>query len=100
MHPGRTLTNEGVKQVTAVVQSRKALSYSYTIQPICRIDGKLHYKLFVCLQESAGHFPTRDAFKVLEADNLYVTCSKSGKLTKKLLLDFFKDVFHPFVSSD
>ena len=72
MHSGRTLDFQGVKTVTAVVQSKGALTHSYTIQPLIRIDGKLHPILFICLQEARG-LPTTKPF--LQPTNTYITCS-------------------------
>lgn len=95
MHTGRTLAFKGSKHVTAAVQSLGATTHSFTVQPLVRADGLLHPVLFVCLQERAGQFPVTEPYIPLQAPNLYLLCSTSGKLTKPLILDWFRDVLFP-----
>ena len=46
-------------------------------------DGRLLPVLFVLLQEMNGVFGPRVKKSMFKVDNLYVTCSSSGKLDKK-----------------
>ena len=41
MHFGRTLANQGSKEIECVVQSISSTTHSYTIQPTISADGKL-----------------------------------------------------------
>uniref|UniRef100_A0A8R1HRE9 HTH CENPB-type domain-containing protein n=1 Tax=Caenorhabditis japonica TaxID=281687 RepID=A0A8R1HRE9_CAEJA len=90
LHTGRTLAQVGSKTVEVTVQSAASTTHSYTIMPVLSAEGKFHEKLFVVLQEISGKFPAKGHY---QADNLEVTCHTSHIMTKKLMLDFFKDVY-------
>jgi hypothetical protein len=97
IHSGRTLETQGSRHVEAVVQSVSATTHSYTIQPTISADGKLMSPLFIVLQETSGEFGPRVRENLFQAPNVYVTASRSGKLTKDHLKTWFKDVFFPNV---
>jgi hypothetical protein len=97
MHSGRTFDFQGVKNVEAIVQSISATTHSYTIQPIISKSGKLLSPLFIVLQEPSGQFGPRVHKELFSAPNIYVTASKSGKLSKDHLKIWFKEVFFPNV---
>ncbi len=82
IHSGRTLKFKGTKHVEGVVQSISATTHSYTIQPTISKSGKLLSPLFIVLQEPTGSFGSRVQQTLFSAPNIYVTASKSGKLTK------------------
>jgi hypothetical protein len=92
---GRTLSEEGEKATLSSVSSVAATRHSYTIQPTISADGKLLSPLFLCLQETDDKFGPRIIANLQQRANVYVTCSKSGKLTKPLLQDWCSDVFFP-----
>lgn len=94
---GRTLDFVGTKQVSKTVGSVSATTHSYTIQPIISKDGQLLSPLYVCWQQPKGVFGEnvqRDIDKNTPK-NLYVVASKSGKLTKPLMVQWFKKVYFP-----
>jgi hypothetical protein len=82
MHSGRSLAFIGTTSVEAQVQSLNAMTHSYTIQPTISIDGNLLTPFFICLQEKEGEFGPQVIQKLLEPENVYVSCSSSGKMTK------------------
>jgi hypothetical protein len=93
IHSGRTLDFVGVKSVEGVVQSISSTTHSYTIQPTISADGNLLSPLFVALQEPDGKFGPRVEENLFQAPNIYVTASRSGKLTKEHLIEWFKNVY-------
>jgi hypothetical protein len=97
IHSGRTLEIWGSTEVEGVVQSISATTHSYTIQPTISKDGKLLSPLFIVLQEPEGKFGPRVQQELFSAPNIYVTASKSGKLTKDHLKVWFERVFFPSV---
>ena len=97
MHSGRTLDFKGVKDVSSLIQSSSALTHSYTIQPLIKIDGTLHERLLVCLQEKNGFPKTKVP---LNPSNIYLKCSSSGKLTKQIIFDWYDHIFFPEISSN
>ncbi|GAV08722.1 hypothetical protein RvY_18376 [Ramazzottius varieornatus] len=94
--PGRTLDICGVKHVEAITQSENSMTHSYTVMmTVSPGTRKFLPKLFLTLQEPKrvfGPIVTRTMFK---AENLYVTASTSGKMTKKLYLQWCAEVFFP-----
>jgi len=69
----------GTKKVVARVQSKNALTHSYTIQPIISAEGRLLSPLYVVLQEANGQFGPNVQRTMLKPINLFVEASKSGK---------------------
>ena len=98
MHTGRTLAVKGLSEITALVQSEGATTHSYTIQPMIRADGTLYPILFICLRERNSQFPNNPREPIVQFDNIYLKCSSTGKLTKKLIKGWFEDVFFPEVN--
>ncbi|KAJ4430553.1 hypothetical protein ANN_19141 [Periplaneta americana] len=60
------------------------------------MDGSLLPKLFIVLQEPTGTFGPILSKRMFEADNIIVTATKSGKMGKKELKQWFKEAFFPF----
>ncbi|XP_071577354.1 uncharacterized protein [Temnothorax nylanderi] len=96
-HSGRTLSHKGIKKVESVVQSISATTHSYTIQPTISADGRLLSPLFITLKEVTGTFGPRVQETLFNAPNIFVTASKSGKLTSNHVKTWLKDVFFPNV---
>ena len=92
-HSNRTLSHTGEKSTVVAVQSANALTHSYTIQPLLNMDGHLVGRLFVNLQEASGKFGPLIAESVKKYTNLFVTCTKSGKLNKELMRTWSQEVF-------
>lgn len=94
---GRTLDIVGTKRVMKAVGSVPATTHSYTIQPVISQDGQLLSPMYVCWQEAKGFFGVNVQRDVAEntPKNLYVVASKSGKLTKTLMVEWFDKVYFP-----
>jgi len=62
------------------------VTHTYTAQYAITASGRLSPKVFLCMQEPQGFFGTRAAAKVKilseEFENVFVSASKSRKLTK------------------
>jgi hypothetical protein len=92
----RTLDYCGIKTTVLVVNSVESTTHSYTIQPVITASGKLLPKMLLCLQESTGNeFGPYVKESLLQVPNIQITCSNSGKLTKKHVNDFYKKVLLP-----
>lgn len=81
MHSGRTLAVEGEKQVQCLVESVSATTHSYSIQITISADGVLLSPLFLVLKEATGVFGPRVSTNLFRPTNIYLSSSKSGKLT-------------------
>jgi len=85
----RTLSLCGEKDTLLSVQSVHACTHSLTIQPTISLSGRCVGKLLICLQESSDNFGPlvqRDINTLLETvKNVSVICSKSGKMSNKLI---------------
>ena len=95
MHSGRTLANQGSKEIECVVQSISSTTYSYTIQPTISVDGKLLSPLYHVLKEMGGDFGPRVEKTLFKRTNVFVSASKSGKLTSgknSLNYTFFRQI--------
>lgn len=62
--------------------------------------GNLIGPVFVCLQEPTGRLGPRVKQSLYQANNIHVTCSKSGKLTKTHMRHWAENVLHPSVSKN
>lgn len=85
IHSGRTLAEEGTKQVTCVVQSITSTTHSYTIQPTISADGKLLSPLFIVMKEPSGKFGPIVEQNLFRPSNIFISASKSGKLTSGMM---------------
>lgn len=96
-HSGRTLAQKGSKKVESIVQNISATTHSYTIQPTISADGRLLSPLFIVLKEPSGTFGPRVQETLFNAPNIFVTASKSGKLTSTHVKTWLREVFFPNV---
>ena len=64
-----------------LAQSITSMTHTYTVMPAVDADGRMKSPLFVCMQETNGEFGPRVKQTMFTAPNLYVTASKSGKIT-------------------
>lgn len=81
IHSGRTLAVEGTKRVECLIQSISSTTHSYTIQPTISADGRLLSPLFLVLKEPTGKFGPVVQETLFRPNNVFLTASKSGKLT-------------------
>ena len=98
----RTITYSGEKSTHVSVNSINAATHSYSIMPILALNGTLCAKLLICLQESAGSFGPRIKEELIVPENIYLCCSKSGKLEKSIMRKRTEECLstvthHPFV---
>lgn len=94
LHTGGTLRFKGAKKVEAVVQSVTSTTHSYTIMPVISANGILCSPMFIVLQETTGEeFGPRVSTSMKRPNNLYIRCSKSGLVTKKLMNEWFIQLF-------
>ncbi|XP_015119541.1 uncharacterized protein LOC107042852 [Diachasma alloeum] len=91
IHSGRTLTEEDNKQVARTIQSIPSTTHSYTIQPTI--------SLFLVLKEPSGTFGPIVEQNVFRPSNVFVTASKSERLTSEYFNTSLKEVFFPNVES-
>ena len=81
IHSCRTLTPRGGKTIEASVQSVSSITHSYTILPTISASGQLLSPLFMVLKETTGEFGPRVEKTLFRPANVFLTASKSGKLT-------------------
>ncbi|XP_003744001.2 uncharacterized protein LOC100907425 [Galendromus occidentalis] len=98
VHTNRTLSHRNEQTTVGVVKSLNSLTHSYTIQPVVNMNGELVGRLYVNLQERTDGFGPRVSQDLPNFPNLYVTCSKSGKLTKNLVRGWASSVFRQMLS--
>lgn len=79
----------------SLMQSDSTMTHSYTIQPVVSADGKLAPKLLVVIQEKGGKFDPKTMVGLFVAPNIVVKASKSGKLKKAVLRNFYREVYFP-----
>ena len=77
-----------------------AVTHSYTIMPVISMSGNLIGPVFLCLQEPTGKLGPRGKQLLYQANNIHVTCSKSGKLTKTHMRYWAENVLHPSASKN
>ena len=99
MVSSRTLSTTGEKDTLGNIQSMNAMTHSYTLQVLISNAGDLAPKLLLCLQEPSGCFGPRVVEEVRKAtsSNVYVTCSKSGKMDKSTLKEWIKNCLDPVI---
>ncbi|XP_046473924.1 uncharacterized protein [Neodiprion pinetum] len=93
MHSGRTLANQGSKEIECVVQSISSTTHSYTIQPTISADGKLLSPLYLVLKEIGRDFGPRVEKTLFKPTNVFVSASKSGKLTSDHLKQWLTEIY-------
>lgn len=97
MHAGRTLAYMGTLKVESLAQSVNSLTHNYTIQPIITASGLLKSPLLIVTKEKGGRFGPIVEINMYKAENIVTLASESGKLTSKLSIQWFKDIFLPNV---
>lgn len=97
---GRTLEIKGTQKVSASHRSTYSKTDSYTIMPTISADGHLLSPLFIIFQEPTGRFGVQVTRNMFKHDSLYTVASKSGKMSKELLKEWFTKVFFPNVPTN
>lgn len=96
-HGGRTLSFRGEKDTNALAQSMNSLSHSYTVMPLLTMSGEIRTPVLICLQEESGQFGPVVTRTMERPNNLYITCTRSGKVNKEMMKTFFNDAIIPMI---
>lgn len=96
----RTLSMSGEKITLGRVTSQSAVTHSHTIMPIISMNGEIVGPALICLQEPSGRLGPRVLETMYKAQNIHVTCSKSGKLTKSHIKYWAQKVLRPSVQEN
>jgi hypothetical protein len=91
----RTLRVAGSKDVFLCIKSKNNITHSLTIMPTIDTEGNLLSPLFVCLMEPSGSFGVNVQQNLYKSDNLFVTCSTSGKMNNALFKEYLTHVVMP-----
>ncbi|XP_074599871.1 uncharacterized protein LOC141854180 [Brevipalpus obovatus] len=96
-HGARTLSLRGEKDTLALAQQLNSLTHSYTIMPVLTCEGKLLDPMLICLQERNGEFGVNVRQSMQKPPNLYITCSRLGKLSTAIMKNFSSDVLYQMI---
>lgn len=100
----RTLSHRGEKVTEVFLGDFNKVTHSYTAQYAITAAGTILPKVFLCMQEAKGEFGPRinESVNSLTRSygNIYVTASKSGKLTKPHFNEFIKNILAPYCKSN
>jgi len=103
LEPKRTLSTKGERVTYGFVNSMSKITHSYSSMPIISMEGKLLSPTFLCLQEKDGIFGPKVQAQVdqlaITYPNVYVTCSKSGKLDKKKMKEWVTGCLNPNIET-
>ncbi|CAK9799263.1 hypothetical protein ANTPLA_LOCUS1961 [Anthophora plagiata] len=91
------LSHKGEKATQIAIDSIFKMTHSYTAQYLIP-------KVFICLQELKGSFGLQ-VQNIVESlmnqyENVFITCTKSGKLTTPRYKEFLENVLKPYVEKN
>ncbi|OXA39876.1 Tigger transposable element-derived protein 6 [Folsomia candida] len=93
MVSARTLSTQGERYTFGSCSSPKnKCTHSYTVQYVITYAGDILDPVFICLQENDGTFGPRVLDTMFIAPNIYVTCTKSGKLNRSKVEEFLDEI--------
>jgi hypothetical protein len=81
-HSIRTLSDKGEKCTVLAVKALYDCTHSYTVMPVIFKSGDIFPKILICFQEINGKFGPIVEKNLVLRDNIMLTCSRSGKMTK------------------
>jgi len=100
----RTLAEKGQKMIDVFLGDFNKVTHGYTAQYAITASGKLLPKMFLYMQEPKGVFGPRVSVTVEELTknygNVFVTASKSGKLTKDHFTCFVENVLTEYCKKE
>ncbi|XP_015782464.1 uncharacterized protein LOC107360342 [Tetranychus urticae] len=99
LHTARTLSHQGEKDTIGLVRNTNAKTHSYTVMPFVSMSGNIGEKALICLKETNGEFGPQVQARLFKPDNLYVTCSGSGKMNTAMMRKFITEVYSPSVAN-
>ena len=82
----RTLSDQGENRTILSARAIFDLTHSYSILPGLFKNGQFFPKILICFQEVSGKLGPKVLEKMENFENVEITCSKSGKFTKSLML--------------
>lgn len=85
-----TLEHKGSRYVKEKIDSKNAKTHSYTSLPIVDDQGNFVTPHLIILQEPNGVFGPQVEKKMFKHKDLLIKCSKSGKMTKPILAEWYK----------
>ncbi|CAB3386479.1 Hypothetical predicted protein [Cloeon dipterum] len=94
-HSARSFAIKGTKKVIKKAQSVSSLTHSSTLVPVCSADGTLREPAYFILAETNGQFGPLVKRTMLRPDNLYITCTKSGKMMGCQVKELFEKCLLP-----
>ncbi|XP_059478188.1 uncharacterized protein LOC132203811 [Neocloeon triangulifer] len=97
MHSARTLAIIGERTIEKCIQSSNSMTHSWTLVPACDASGRLWEPAYLILKEDGGKFGVRVQETVLRPENLFVTCSSSGKMLGSQVEELFTNCIFPNV---
>jgi len=100
----RTLPIRGEKTTEVYIGDFNKVTHSYTAQYTITASGKLLPKVFLCMQEAKGCFGpvVSERVRKLEQEygNIFVTASKSRKMTKDLVSSYVQNIVKSYVQNN
>lgn len=90
--PNFTLEVEGTRYIHEIVDSKNAATHSITVFPLVGHEGQFILPLLIILQENDGRFGPKVQRTMFQHPDLLITCSKSGKITKAILAQWYREV--------
>lgn len=98
MHRDRTLSDIGERSTFVRAVNQRAISHSYTVQPLINMAGKIASTFMIVFQERTGSFGPRVWSNLVKPANVYITCSKSGKVEAPILREWTEKCLSPAVT--
>ncbi|XP_046476181.1 uncharacterized protein [Neodiprion pinetum] len=100
----RSLAEKGAKTIFVKKKNISLTTHSYTAQYALTASGKVLPFVFVCLREPSGAFGPQIKKQINQLSKIYnniiITCTKSGKLTKQQYEKFLKTCLLPYVQEN
>lgn len=92
LKPNFTLDHKGIRYVQEIVDSKSAKTHSYTILPLINSDGEFVSPLLIIMKETSETFGPVVERTMFKHPDLMIMCSKSGKMTKRILSEWYRKV--------
>lgn len=96
----RTLEVIGTEKVYSTISSKGSETHSYTAQFLISANGELKTPMFIISKKNKGEFGERVQRTMFRHDEIHAVASSSGKITKILLQDWFKNCYFTNAGND
>lgn len=87
-----TLARKGERYVKEKISNKNAQTHSYTTMPLIDSDGNFIFPHLLILQEPKGKFGPRVQETMFKHRDILITCTESGKMTKKIMDQWYRDI--------